>query len=110
MHIRALDVSKHIRLAAAHRAGARPAQHFEVQERLRAVAPRDGEFWTDVLDVVWEKSGGHWSIVKRRIGLRFPRLALAITENRRAHAHEGCPLLDGDFVVPTHAHREMGER
>jgi hypothetical protein len=55
-HVRTHNLTEHIRLAAASRARARASQQVEFQKRFGAVAPGNGQFVSDLLDVAWLKS------------------------------------------------------
>ncbi len=84
--MRTHNETEHIRLAAAGRAGTRAPQQFEFQKRLGAIVPGNGEFVSDLLDVVWFKSHlKSESLFGHGLGLLLLR---TLTKDRRADAHQ----------------------
>src|SRR5215472_5231560 len=55
-HMRAHNLTEHIRLAAANRARTRATQSFKFQKRFGAVIPGNGQFVSDLLDIAGLKS------------------------------------------------------
>jgi hypothetical protein len=55
-HVRTQNVTEHIRLAAARRAGTRAPQQFKFQKRFGTVIPGNGQFVSDLLDIIRFKS------------------------------------------------------
>jgi hypothetical protein len=57
-HMWTHNLTEHIRLPAASRARARAPQQFKFQKRFGAVIPGNGQFVSDLLDIIRFKS--HW--------------------------------------------------
>ena len=55
-HMRTHNLTEHIRLAAASRARTRAPQQFKFQKRFGAVIPGNGQFVSDLLDIIRFKS------------------------------------------------------
>jgi len=55
-HVRTQNVTEHIRFAAARRARARAPQQFKFQKRFGTVIPDNGQFVSDLLDIIRFKS------------------------------------------------------
>ena len=55
-HVRTRNVTEHIRLAAARRARTRAPQQFKFQKRFGPVIPGNGQFVSDLLDIIRFKS------------------------------------------------------
>jgi hypothetical protein len=55
-YMRTHNVTEHIRLASARGAWARAPQHFKLQKRFGAIAPGNGQFVSDLLNVRWLES------------------------------------------------------
>jgi hypothetical protein len=54
--MRTNNLTKNMRLAAASRARARAPQQFKFQKRFSAVIPGNGQFVSDLLDIIRFKS------------------------------------------------------
>ena len=70
-HVRAHDITKHVRLAPASCARATAPQQFEFQKRFGAVVPGNGEFVSDLLDVAGLKRHCETWPKKRRLSNRM---------------------------------------
>ena len=55
-HMWTHNLTEHIRFAAASRARTRAAQQFNFQKRFGAVIPGNGQFVSDLLDIIRFKS------------------------------------------------------